>query len=89
MDELRLSVEITKINLLLETLFALEFKRAGLSAEDIAQIADNTMRHVTGTPATAYGPEPSPEEAAQETELLVHRLDDFWANVSARVQAAQ
>jgi hypothetical protein len=85
MDELRLSVEITKINLLLETLFALEFKRAGLSAEDVGKVADNTMRHVTGTPATAYGPEPSPEEAAQEIELLAHQLDEFWARVRARI----
>ncbi len=86
MDEnTRYAVELSKLNFLLENLYALVLREAGAGADDVLSVADEMRRQATDLPGTSYGPKPSPEKQQQFSELLGHRLDMFWAGVQERM----
>ena len=90
MDEIeRISIELGKINFLLDSLYALVLRDMGATAADIGPLADEMRRQATELPATVYGQQPSPERLRQHTELLAARLDQFFVGVRKRLETDQ
>ncbi len=83
-----ISVELSKINFVLENLYALTLHRFGASADDVDDLADEMRRQFTELPATTYGEQQSPEAEAEWRERGGDRLDRFFAGVRHRIQQA-
>lgn len=83
------SLEISKINFLLENLYAITFRDHGADADDVHRIADEMRRQFTELPASAYGWSPTPEELRQYAEAAAQRMDLFFAAVRDRLRSAQ
>lgn len=84
-----IGVELSKINFLLENLYALTLRNMGATSDEIPVLADEIRRQATELPATSYGKEPSEEEMRQHTEMVGQRLDMFFAAVRERMQTAE
>ncbi len=80
-------VELSKINFLLEILFAVVLRNDGIDPDGVAALADEVRRQATELPQTTYGQEPTEQQRLQHTELLAQRLDMFFSGVRYRVQS--
>lgn len=87
-DNLRFGAELTKINFLLENLYALQLRDAGVTHEDVPDLADEVCRQAA-LPPQVYGPEDDPEGLAQLSELVEHRIAAFFARVQDRMRSAE
>jgi len=83
MDDQPLSVELSKINFLLENLYAMTLKNHGAALSDIDDLADEMSRQAM-LPPTIYGSAPAPTEIQAAQEMLAHRLAMFFAGVKDR-----
>lgn len=86
-EQTRFAVEISKINFLLENLYAISMRNAGIDADGVEVVADEMRRQATDLPAKSYGPEPTPKAQREYMELLGHRLDAFWSGVQERLRS--
>lgn len=82
------SVEFTKINFLLENLYALYFRDMGVTHDRIPELSDELVRQA-GLPGTRWGGEISEEDAQASQELLELRLAMFCAQVQERLRSAE
>lgn len=87
-NDLRFSAELTKINFLLENLYALHLRDAGATHEDIPDLSDEVCRQAT-LPPDVYGPDDDPEAIAALSELVEHRIASFFARVQDRMRSAE
>lgn len=81
-------IEVSKINFLLENLYALRFNDHGASPTDVDDFSDEVCRQAM-LPATNYGPGQDPEYMQQFQEMLAHRAAMFFAGVRKRVASVQ
>lgn len=81
-------IELSKINFLLENLYALVFRELGADPEDIDGVADEMRRQIS-LPASTYGGAPTQEELRQFQEIAAQRLDMFFAGVRSRLRSDQ
>lgn len=89
MDDRDISVEISKINFLLENLYALYLRDMGVSHDQIPAFADEMVRQAV-LPGTTYGPGSlSKEEQEARQDLLEHRLAMFASGVRDRLASDQ
>ena len=86
-NDLRFGAELTKINFLLENLYALVLRDAGASHEDVPDLADEVCRQAS-LPADVYGPNDDAEAIAALSELVEHRIASFFARVQDRMRSA-
>ncbi|WP_419808364.1 hypothetical protein [Sphingomonas sp.] len=86
-DTTALGAELSKINFLLENLYALVLRDMGAGAEHVAGIADEMRRQLTDLPADVHGSGPADTDQLQE--VAAQRLDMFWARVRDRLASAQ
>ncbi len=87
-DDLRLGAELTKINFLLENLYALYLRDCGVSHTRIPHLADELCRQAT-LPAQVYGPDEDGEALRQLSELVEHRIASFFSRVQDRMRSAE
>lgn len=87
-DELRFGAELTKVNFLLENLYAMHLRDAGLSHEDVSDISDEICRQAA-LPAQVYGPGDDQERLAALSELVEHRIATFFARVQDRMRSGE
>ncbi len=87
-SEAFIEVEFSKINFLLENLYALVLRELGANHEDVPRLAEEICRQAT-LPATVYGAETSEEQLAALQELSSHRLAMFFARVRDRLRSDQ
>jgi len=81
-------VELSKINFLLENLYAIVFRKLGATADDMEGVATEMVRQAS-LPASTFGREMPPEEMRQYQEMLAQRLDIFFAAVRQRLASDQ
>lgn len=86
-DDLRFGAELTKINFLLENLYAMFLRDAGATHEDVSDMSDEVCRQAS-LPAVVYGPEADPATAKAHAELVEHRLASFFSRVQDRMRSA-
>lgn len=86
-DDLRFGAELTKINFLLENLYAMFLRDVGATHEDVSEISDEVCRQAR-LPAVVYGPETDQATAGAHAELVEHRLASFFARVQDRMRSA-
>lgn len=86
-DDLRWAAEFSKINFLLENLYAVYFRDVGASHEDIPDLSDELCRQAL-LPGTPYGPG-SAEDLEAQHELVAHRIAMFFARVRDRMRSAE
>jgi len=84
--EERAAVEFSKINFLLENLYALVLRELGASHEDVPRLVDEICRQAE-LPATIFGETPSEEEMAAMQEQLSLRLAMFFSGVRERLRS--
>lgn len=87
-DNLRFAAELTKINFLLENLYAMHLRDAGATHEDLSDLSDEVCRQAALPPTGIYGPEHNPEVAAAHAELVEHRIAAFFSRVRDRMRSA-
>lgn len=87
MDSERIEAEISKINFLLENLWATHLRDAGVSHEDVPQLADELSRQAL-LPAGQYG---GGDEAsvARQQDLVAHRIQMFFVAIRDRLRQVQ
>lgn len=87
MDDYRvtLGAELSKINFLLENLYALTLRNMGASHEEIPDLADQMARQFE-LPGGVYGREEDAAELAAIHELASHRLTMFFSGVRDRLR---
>lgn len=87
MDEnSRLYAELSKINFLLENLYALVLRDAGATHDDVSDVSDEICRQAS-LPGHVYGAD-DPEALAAHAELVEQRIATFFARVRDRMQSA-
>lgn len=79
-DAERLAAEIVKINFLLENLYATVCRDRGITHDGIPRIAEELCRQAE-LPMWGGGP-----EDAEQQQMAVHRIAQFFANVQARLR---
>lgn len=84
----RTSIELSKINFLLENMYAVSLRDHGAGPEDVDDLSDEMCRQAL-LPATIYGADQGPEHLQQFQELLGHRLAMFFAGVRKRLESAE
>ncbi len=87
-DALRTAAELTKINFLLENLYALHLRDAGVTHEDVPDLSEEVCRQAR-LPAQTYGPDDDQEGLAALSELVEHRIATFFARVQDRMRSAE
>ena len=89
MDEaqIALGAELSKINCLLENLYALTLRNMGASHDEVPHLAEEIVRQFE-LPAIVYGQGESSEELAAIQELASHRLTMFFSGVRTRLRQA-
>jgi len=87
-DDLRFSAELTKINFLLENLYAVFLHGAGATHDDVPDLSDEVCRQAR-LPGQTYGPEDNAEQLAALYELVEHRIASFFARVQDRMRSAE
>lgn len=87
-DRVQYGAEISKINFLLENLYALVLRDAGASHEDIPHLRDEMLRQ-WGLPNTRYG---GPANDTDETDAIrrigAERIATFFLGIEKRLQSA-
>lgn len=86
-DELVLMTELSKINFLLENLYARTLVNHGYCPDDVEDLADEMCRQAQ-LPGTRYG-SVDEEFEAEQRDLLEQRLAMFFSQVRDRVKQAQ
>lgn len=79
-----IEVEISKLNFLLENLYAISFNDHGETPEKVDEISEEMCRQAL-LPATSYGREVDAAALQEFQEMLAHRLAMFFARVRHRV----
>jgi hypothetical protein len=87
-DDLRITAELTKINFLLENLYALVLRDAGATHEDVPGLSDEVCRQASLPAGSVYGPPGDQAAMAAHTELVEHRIASFFARVQDRMRSA-
>jgi hypothetical protein len=87
-DDLRTAAELTKLNFLLENLYALVLDDRGVRHEDIDELSEEVSRQAS-LPAHVYGPDSDPDDVAALSELVQHRIAMFFARVQSRMRSGQ
>lgn len=85
-DEFRFGAELTKINFLLENLYALCLRDAGATHEDVPDLSEEICRQAR-LPAQSYGPDDDAVRNAAFSELVEHRIATFFARVQDRMRS--
>ena len=87
MDEFRISLgaELSKINFLLENLYALTLHRLGASHDEIPDLADEMARQFD-LPGSVHGSGEDAAELAAIHDLASHRLTMFLSGVRDRLR---
>lgn len=88
-DEIRMGAEISKINFLLENIYAIHMRQAGVSHDAVPQIADEFCRQAMLPGTAPYGSEPSEADRAAQQEIVAHRIATFFAGVQERLRTDQ
>lgn len=86
-ERIALAAEISKINFLLENLYAIVLRDAGASHADIPELAEEVVRQA-GLPGTVYGSGTDPETTAAIREMVGHRIAMFFSQVQERLRSA-
>lgn len=81
----RLEAELSKINFLLENLYALVLRELGASHEDIPRLSEEICRQAA-LPPKVYGPEAGDQELEALQELVEHRIAVFFSGVQDRLR---
>jgi len=81
-------IEVSKINFLLENLYAINFRDHGADPSDVDDVSDELCRQAL-LPPTTYGKGADPEYMQQFQEMLSHRIAMFFAKVRQRVEGEQ
>lgn len=85
MDET--SIEISKINFILENLVAMWLHNNSADAVfDCEQLAEEMHRQFTDLPSRTFGMQMSPEQIQQAQEFSGQRMDLFWSGVRDRLR---
>ncbi|MDF0543363.1 hypothetical protein PX699_13475 [Sphingobium sp. H39-3-25] len=84
-----IETEISKINFLLENLYAVSFKGHGLTASDVDDVAGEMCRQCEQNPGTSWGAQLSQAEMQQQQEMLSHRIAMFFSGVQHRLRTDQ
>ncbi|MXO67768.1 hypothetical protein [Pelagerythrobacter marinus] len=83
------SIELSKINFILENLVATWLHRVSDNPiDDCEGLAEEMHRQFTALPATVFGEELSPEQTRQAQEAAGQRMDLFWAGVRERLRSS-
>jgi len=82
-----IEAEISKINFLLENLYAVSMRDHDLSPADVDGVAEELCRQAA-LPGTQWGPERSPEEQMRQQERVVLRIAMFFAGVRKRLASS-
>lgn len=85
--DIELGAELTKINFLLENLYAITLHRLGASHDTLSAL-ENEMARQFELPGTVYGPDQDVEGLTAMRELASHRLAMFVSDVQARMRSA-
>lgn len=80
-------IEVSKLNFLLEGLYALRFTDHDADPSDVDAASDEFCRQAM-LPPSSYGPDQDPEYMQQFQEMLSHRLAMFFSGVRKRVESA-
>ncbi|MCW1432027.1 hypothetical protein [Novosphingobium sp. JCM 18896] len=88
MDDTRifLNAEISKINFLLENLYAVALRDRGAAADDVPGLAE-ALLHQASQPGTSYGESGGEEEEVAIRELAQHRIAMFFSGVQERLRS--
>ncbi|MGE4321951.1 MAG: hypothetical protein AB7E60_02855 [Sphingobium sp.] len=81
--------EISKINFLLENIYAVSMRSHGASPSDVDGISDEMCRQCEQNAGTSYGADLSREEMQRQQEMLSHRIAMFFSGVRERLQSDQ
>lgn len=87
-DDLRFGAELTKINFLLENLYALYLRDQGVSHDRIPELSDEMCRQAA-LPGQVYGPGDDAEALRDLSELVEHRIAGFFSRVQDRMRSAE
>lgn len=87
-DDLRWAAEFSKINFLLENLYAMYIRDTGSTHDDVPDLADEVCRQAA-LPPQVYGPGDDAEGLAALSELVEHRIAMFFARVQDRMRSAE
>lgn len=79
-----IEVEISKLNFLLENLYAITLKDHGATPENVDEFSEELCRQAM-LPARPYGSQPEEQKLLEFQEKLSHRLAMFLAAVRDRV----
>lgn len=82
---LNLSAELSKINFLLENLWAMILQQHGATPEEVSGLADEACRQFETLAGTRHGGDFAEGEAAVVREIGGQRLAMFFAGVQARL----
>lgn len=85
---MRFGAELTKINFLLENLYALYLRDQGISHDRIPDLSDEMCRQAA-LPGPTYGPGDDEEAIRQLQELVEHRIAGFFSRVQDRLRSAE
>jgi hypothetical protein len=77
-------IELSKLNFLLENLYALVLQGLGATPDDVETLATEMVNQCR-LPASTFGAAISREELLQGQEMLAQRLDLFFAGVRQRI----
>lgn len=87
-DNFRFSAELTKVNFLLENLYALVLRDAGATHDDVPDLSEEICRQAR-LPAQVYGPEDDADSRAAHADLVEQRIASFFARVRDRMRSAE
>jgi len=87
-DQLRTNAELTKINFLLENLYAMHLRDIGVTHEDVSDLSDEVCRQAA-LPPQVYGPDDDQEALRELSELVEHRIATFFGRVQDRMRSAE
>lgn len=86
-DNLRFGAELTKLNFLLENLYAMFMRDSGFTHHDVSDLSEEIVRQA-GLPAHVYGPDDDRAALEAHAALVEQRIASFFARVRDRMRSA-
>lgn len=87
LDRVSIGAELSKINFLLENLYALQLRGMGATHEQIPDLAEEMVRQAN-LPGTVYGTDHEDGATDAIRELSAHRIAMFFVGVQERLRSA-
>ena len=81
--------EFSKINFVLEALWANVLLNNGATPDGVDRLRDDLLRQFTTLPATSSNGGPAPANETTASDLAAKRIETFFGHVRARIQSVQ